>query len=220
LEHDFRAARHATGRARLQICTPLSSQLVRLRGNARGRNGGVREESATRVTEKGLVTEELMLKSPRIQLIDRNQIEELASRATASPRKRAHLLLHDGPADPVQRLLIVLQPNSYVRPHHHSRQWEMLALQQGRGSLLIFDSSARLADRIELSPSAPIVQISVGIWHGFVVLERNTAVLEIKPGPYRANEFAHWAPEEGDADADRFVEWATNAALGSRLEDS
>ena len=156
-----------------------------------------------------------MSKVPQVRVVDHDQIAELAAQATAEPRKRAHLLLHDGPADPVQRLMIVLQSNSYVRPHHHSRQWEMLVLQQGRGSLLIFDSSARLADLIELSPTAPVVQIPVGLWHGFVALERNTAVLEVKPGPYRANEFAHWAPEEGDANAERFVEWATNAALGA-----
>src|SRR2546430_1953523 len=146
-----------------------------------------------------------MSKVPHVRVVDHDQIAELAAQATAEPRKRAHLLLHDGPADPVQRLMIVLQSNSYVRPHHHSRQWEMLVLQQGRGSLLIFDSSARLADLIELSPTAPVVQIPVGLWHGFVALERNTAVLEVKPGPYRANEFAHWAPEEGDANAERFV---------------
>jgi cupin fold WbuC family metalloprotein len=83
---------------------------------------------------------------------------------------------------------------------------------------LVFDGSGRLADRIELSPSASVIQIPVSVWHGFVVLEPNTAVLEIKPGPYRANEFADWAPEEGAAAAERFVEWATTAALGARWE--
>jgi hypothetical protein len=38
-------------------------------------------------------------------VVDHNQIEKLASQATAVARKRAHLLLHDGPADPVQRLV-------------------------------------------------------------------------------------------------------------------
>ena len=52
--------------------------------------------------------------------------------------------------------------------------------------------------------------------YGFVVLERNTAVLEIKPGTYVPNEFAGWAPEEGDATATRFVKWITNAAPGER----
>jgi cupin fold WbuC family metalloprotein len=133
-----------------------------------------------------------MLESHNVQIVDHRQIAELATRARAVPRKRTHLLLHEGPADPVQRLIIVLQPNTYVRPHHHSRQWEMLVLQQGRGNLLIFDGGARLTDRIELSPRSFVVQIPTGVWHGFLVLEPNTAVLEIKPGPYLPNEFADW----------------------------
>jgi hypothetical protein len=39
--------------------------------------------------------------------------------------------------------------------------------------------------------------------------------LEIKPGPYRPNEFAHWAPEEGAPDARRMVEWLSGAKLGT-----
>jgi cupin fold WbuC family metalloprotein len=91
----------------------------------------------------------------------------------------------------------------------------MLILQQGRGVLLIFDHKARLVDRIELSPTISVVQIPIGTWHGFVVLERNTVVMEInnKPGPFLANEFADWSPEEGDGNARSFVEWSRNAAL-------
>jgi cupin fold WbuC family metalloprotein len=157
-----------------------------------------------------------LLKAHNVQIIDHRQIADLATRARAAPRKRTHLLLHEGPADPVQRLIIVLQPQTYVRPHQHSRQWEMLVLQQGRGNLLIFDGDARLMDRIELSPRSSMVQIPIGVCHGFVVLEPNTAVLEIKPGPYLPNEFVDWAPEEGDASSSSFVEWAANSAPGER----
>ena len=157
-----------------------------------------------------------MSETHNVQVVDHHQIAQLATRARSVPRKRAHLLLHEGPTDPVQRLIILAQPNTYVRPHHHSRQWEMLVLQQGRGNLLVFDGDARLMDRIELNPRSSVVQIPIGVSHGFVVLERNTAVLEIKPGPYVPNEFADWAPEEGDATATRFVKWITNAAPGER----
>jgi len=78
------------------------------------------------------------------------------------------------------------------------------------------DGDARLMDRIELGPRWSVVQIPIGVWHDFVVLERNTAVLEIKPNPYLPNEFADWAPKEGDAIATRFVKWTTNAAPGER----
>jgi cupin fold WbuC family metalloprotein len=149
----------------------------------------------------------------RIELLDESQISDLASEAETAPRRRTHLLLHSGPQ--VQRLMIVLQPGSYIRPHHHSQQWELLVLLQGRGNLLSFDGSGCLADRMELSRSAQVAQIPAGVWHGFVVLENDTAVLEIKPGPYRPNEFADWAPEEGAPDARRMVEWLSGAKLGT-----
>jgi cupin fold WbuC family metalloprotein len=129
----------------------------------------------------------------RIELLDESQISDLASEAETAPRRRTHLLLHSGPQDQVQRLMIVLQPGSYIRPHHHSQQWELLVLLQGRGNLLSFDGSGCLAGRVALSRSAQVAQIPAGVWHGFVVLENDTAVLEIKPGPYRPNEFANWA---------------------------
>jgi cupin fold WbuC family metalloprotein len=151
----------------------------------------------------------------RIELLDESQISDLASEAETAPRRRTHLLLHSGPQDQVQRLMIVLQPGSYIRPHHHSQQWELLVLLQGRGNLLSFDGSGCLAGRVALSRSAQVAQIPAGVWHGFVVLEKDTAVLEIKPGPYRPNEFANWAPEEGAPDARRMVEWLSGAKLGT-----
>ena len=65
-----------------------------------------------------------MLEAHNVQIVDHRQIAELATRARAVPRKRTHLLLHEGPTDPVQGPIIMIQPNTYVRPHHHSRQWE------------------------------------------------------------------------------------------------
>jgi cupin fold WbuC family metalloprotein len=70
------------------------------------------------------------------QIIDHLKVAELVRQAEASERKRSHLLLHAGHDDQVQRLLIALQPGTYVRPHHHSEQWEMLILLSGRAHLL------------------------------------------------------------------------------------
>lgn len=137
--------------------------------------------------------------------ISRETIAVLALQAAESERKRAHLLLHSGHDDQVQRLMIAMQPGTYVRPHHHSSQWEMLILLKGGGEVLGFSEDGRLLDRIELSADAPVVQIPMGAWHGFVVREPDTAVMEVKPGPYRPNEFADWAPPEGDLRAPEFM---------------
>lgn len=148
-----------------------------------------------------------------LRIVDQSAIDRLAKEAKASPRRRAHLLLHSGHDDHVQRLLIALQPGTYVRPHHHSEQWEMLVLLRGRGRLLSFNEDGRVLSGLEMNKASPIAQISICIWHGFVVLERDTVVMEIKPGPYRPNEFAEWTPAEGCPDVSAFLRRVSNTAL-------
>jgi len=144
------------------------------------------------------------------------QITALLAEAEASPRRRSHLLLHAGHDDQVQRLLIALQPGSYVRPHQHSQQWEMLVLHRGRLDVLAFTPDGALAARHRLDRSAPVIQIPLKTWHAGVALEAGTIVLEVKPGPYRPNEFADWAPEEGTPAATDLVSWLECAAPGTR----
>jgi cupin fold WbuC family metalloprotein len=150
-----------------------------------------------------------------MQQISDRAIADLLGQAAESPRRRSHRLLHAGPDDPVQRLLIALQPGTYIRPHRHSEQWEMLVLQRGRLGVLSFGGDGELLSRDELSVAAPVIQIPVSTWHGAVVLDPDTLVLEIKPGPYRPNEFAAWAPEENAADSARLVRWAETAGPGA-----
>jgi cupin fold WbuC family metalloprotein len=150
-------------------------------------------------------TEWIMRNIDGFHSISREIIAGMAREAAHNQRKRVHLLLHAGHDDQVQRLLIVMQPGAYVRPHHHSLQWEMLVLLKGRGELLKFREDGALVGRIEMSAEVPVVEIPVGAWHGFVVREADTAVLEVKPGPYRPNEFADWAPPEGDLRVPEFM---------------
>ena len=151
-----------------------------------------------------------------MQPITEAQLAALLADSRASPRRRAHLLLHEGHHDQVQRLLIALQRGSYVRPHQHSQQWEMLVLQRGRLDLLAFDETGMLRERHHLSPAAPVMQIPVGTWHAGIAMAADTIVMEVKPGPYRPNEFADWAPEEGTPAAAEFVAWVEGAAVGAR----
>ena len=65
------------------------------------------------------------------QLVGNDELVRLLDTAAARTRKRAHLLLHADHQDQVQRLLIGLEPATYVRPHVHSEQWEMIVLLRG-----------------------------------------------------------------------------------------
>lgn len=147
-------------------------------------------------------------------MIGEAELARLRDQAAASPRKRSHLLLHQDHLDQVQRLLIWLEPGTYVRPHQHSEQWEALVLLRGLADLLTFDEKGRLASRAEFSPEAPVAQIPVGCWHGLFVRAPGTLVMEVKPGPYRSNEFAIWAPEEGSVESETALGRAGALAIG------
>jgi cupin fold WbuC family metalloprotein len=156
-----------------------------------------------------------MTQIDRPQHVDERRLAELLAQAAAAGRRRSHLLLHADHQDQVQRLLIGLEPDSYVRPHVHSEQWEMLVLLRGALDVLIFGTQGELMQRLAMSVAAPVVQIPLGTWHG-AVARTESVVMEVKPGPYRPNEFAAWAPAEGDTATPAFVRWAAQASVGNR----
>ena len=151
-------------------------------------------------------------------LVDDVKLRQLIEQSAAAPRKRSHLLMHSGPDDQVQRMLIAAQPGTYGRPHRHSRQWEMLVLQRGRMDILTFKDDGEVLSRNTLDQTAPVVQIPVSEWHTCIVREPDTVVVEIKPGPYRANEFAQWAPEEGHERAAELLRRTAFAKLGQKWQ--
>jgi cupin fold WbuC family metalloprotein len=146
---------------------------------------------------------------------DAAALADLLCQAKESPRRRSHLLLHGGHNDPVQRLVIALRRGTYVRPHVHSHQWEMLTLLRGACDILFFDATGQVISRTRLAPTASsVIQIPQGQVHGAVAMDDDTVVIETKPGPYRANEFMDWAPQEGDARTPPFLQWLERAKPG------
>src|SRR5580700_198107 len=53
------------------------------------------------------------LREPLMKLFSRSLLDELTTRATASPRARAHQNIHEAASDPVQRFFVVTNRNSY-----------------------------------------------------------------------------------------------------------
>jgi cupin fold WbuC family metalloprotein len=148
--------------------------------------------------------------------VDADRFSQLCEAARLSPRGRSHLLLHAGHYDQVQRLLIALEPPTHVRPHKHSEQWEMLVLLRGQVDVLLLSAEGKLSQRITLNAAAPVIQIPMLQCHCAVSLKPGSIALEIKPGPYRPNEFLSWAPEEGSDGAGPFLEWARTAGAGQK----
>ncbi len=154
-------------------------------------------------------------------LIDTTLLDLLASKAAQSGRRRAHCNLHPELSDPVQRLCIAMEPDTYVRPHRHAdpETWELLVILRGSLALTLFDEVGKVVGRTVLNADGPVraVEFPRNTWHTPVSLEPGTIVFEVKQGPYKPiaeTNLASWAPNEGDPSAKRFLEWYRSAGLG------
>lgn len=150
--------------------------------------------------------------------IDRAAVDRARALAAASPRRRGLVRYHDH-AEPLQRMLNALEPESYVRPHRHAdpAKLEIFLALAGRALVLTFDDAGRVTSCAELAAAGPCwgVEIPAGTWHSVVSLEPGTTLYEFIEGafdPATHKDFAPWAPPEGSEEGRLFL-----AALRARL---
>lgn len=143
-----------------------------------------------------------------MQVIDRSLLAELCAEAAASSRGRKNRNFHTSDDASAHRLLIAMQPGSYVVPHCHldPRKAETLVCVQGRLGLVVFGERGVVQQAIVLEPSGHALgaDIPPGTFHSIVALVADTVFLEAKAGPYcplSESEMASWAPREGEAGA-------------------
>jgi cupin fold WbuC family metalloprotein len=147
-------------------------------------------------------------------------LDDLTSKASASPRRRAHLNIHDSASDPIQRFFVVAQRDSYFRPHKHLTKSELAIALRGRFDILTFDDDGRVLDRYDIGEGAThfAYEATQGTWHTLMALTDGCAFLEVKQGPYDpavAVDFAPWAPAEGDESVARYQQWLRSAETGA-----
>ncbi len=160
----------------------------------------------------------------RMKLLHQSALDELAAKASASPRKRAHLNLHESPADPVQRFFVAADRDTYIRPHRHRAKSELALVLRGRFDILTFDDAGTVLARWKVGEGTDALgyEASLMTWHTLVSRVDGAVFLELKEGPYDpavAAEFAPWAPAEGDANAAACREWMRSAQPGDRFGD-
>lgn len=156
-----------------------------------------------------------------MKILDRPLFAELTRTAQNSPRLRSHHNLHESLDHPIHRLVMAVEPGTYVRPHRHpgTDRWEMLLVLNGAVRLLTFDEAGLVLSRIDLGPDHPSVAVEIpgGTIHALVSLEPSTIVMEVKAGPYRKPEdgdWAAWAPIEGEPACAAVEAWYRQARPG------
>ena len=136
-----------------------------------------------------------------------------------SLRRRVILPLHPSPADTLHRMLNAGQPGTYIQPHRHwePAKAESIVVLRGAIGFLLFDSAGQVTGQAVLRAGSERFGIDLhpGVFHTFVVLQPDTVLFEVKPGPYQEatdKDFASWAPPEGSPEATAYL-----ASLASRF---
>lgn len=145
--------------------------------------------------------------------ISKDFLEELSIKAQQSERKRLIYMYHNEAQDPIQRMLNVMEPETYSRPHRHLTpvKREAFILLQGTVAILEFDNKGKIAEFAILSGKKGNygAEITPGAWHSLVCLESGSVLYEVKDGPYIEEDdkvFASWSPEEYSSEALVYLE--------------
>lgn len=153
--------------------------------------------------------------------ITHSTLATLAAQAQQSPRRRANLNLHEQLDDPIQRLAIAMEPDTYVRPHRHPHTWELLYPLAGRFVVLHFDAAGTVTDRALLGAEARVVETAAGGWHAVLSLDPGAVIFEVKHGPYLPisdADYAPWSPAAETSGAARLMAWYATAKIGERWQ--
>ena len=150
--------------------------------------------------------------STAVTFITSELLDQAVQGSRASERRRIILPLHKSADEPLHRMFNAMQPGTYVPPHRHAQPPKAESILVLRGSLcfVTFDGSGRVEQMTDLAAGTDVfgVDVAAGIFHTFFILEPDTVVFEVKPGPYSPiddKDFATWAPREGDALAGEYL---------------
>jgi cupin fold WbuC family metalloprotein len=136
----------------------------------------------------------------------------ISQEALSSPRRRKNFNFHREYSDPLQRLLNIIEPFSYIQPHKHENPDKVEAFVVLKGRLLVveFCPDGLIADFLLVDPSTGTygAEIPPRTFHSIFSLESGTIVYEVKNGPYSPHDdknFAVWAPKEGDPGTENYI---------------
>ncbi|WP_031568398.1 WbuC family cupin fold metalloprotein [Rheinheimera texasensis] len=156
-------------------------------------------------------------------LLDHSLFSALLDAAAQSPRRRAFKNLHQDFAEAVQRVVIAIQPDSYVPPHRHveAHQWELFVVLAGSIDFCQFDDAGQLISRSTIVAGSTLagLELAPGIWHSIVAAPGGAVFLEVKQGPFdpaQPRYFAPFAPTEQDLQAGAYLAWLRTALPGDQ----
>ncbi|MCA4001949.1 WbuC family cupin fold metalloprotein [Vibrio vulnificus] len=117
-----------------------------------------------------------------------DSLSALFQAAKISSRKRAHLNLHKGFDDKVQRLFIALTKGSYVEPHYHElvHQWEMFIVINGLIRVCHYGLDGSIASEFLVGDGqhTKVIEFLPNDIHSVECISDTALMFELKEGPF------------------------------------
>ncbi len=151
---------------------------------------------------------------PKSEITELNNklLQTVIDASKSSPRKRMILPLHKTDDTSLHRMFNAMQPGSYFRPHNHfeENKSEAVLVLRGAVRVIIFDTNGAILEHYDLKAGSDLfgIDIEPDQIHTLCVLEEDTVIFEVKPGPYvRQSDkaFMPWAPEEETPEAETLL---------------
>lgn len=117
-------------------------------------------------------------------IIDNTILDELSTKAKASPRLRMNLDLRNSAEDGSQRMLNAIEPGTEMPIHRHNISSETCICIRGHFEEYFYDENGNLTETIDMIPGGVVLNIEKGQWHSLKCLESGTILLEAKDGKY------------------------------------
>ncbi len=136
--------------------------------------------------------------------VDREDVASLKNRSASNDRKRMRLCAHGDISAAIHEMMVVLQKESYIRPHRHHNKVESYHIIEGLVDLFIFDENGSVKLIVPMgdyySGRDFFFRIADPVYHTLAVRSEQVVFHETTSGPFVRSEtqYAAWAPSEND----------------------
>lgn len=123
-------------------------------------------------------------------IVGESLLDEVTSRAKASPRLRMNYNFHQSLDEKCHRFLNAVEPGTVISIHRHPTKDESFVVLKGRVRLTTYHDDGSVLESVVLCPEEGLygVNIPKGVWHTLESLESGSVVFECKEGPFVEHE--------------------------------
>ena len=156
--------------------------------------------------------DEVFLAAGGIVRVTAEDVAAVKARGTTNARRRARLCAHPGPADRLHEMLIVLDRETYIRPHRHAGKSESFHIIEGELDVVVYHDDGTVRDVIRMgtynSGRAFFYRLMEPCYHSVLINTPYALFHETTNGPFdrAGTEFAPWSPADGEPVVAAYVE--------------